>query len=103
MNIDDVTVESFDTTSPASLTHGSVRGLQSTFRFTCDEGGCLNTYGCDTAYCAESQQLACPTATCQEGCTADCTSGPRPSWDQTCPVTCDYGYGCESGAPNCPA
>lgn len=102
LNLEDVTVESFETTSPDLQIQGTVRGLQSTYQFTCDPGGCMNTYGCNTAYCNQSAEIACPTATCHDGCTADCPGYPPQTWNQTCPVTCDWGGGCESGRPDCP-
>ncbi|HEX6040692.1 hypothetical protein [Longimicrobium sp.] len=102
LDLNDVSVESFPTTPPDPRSDGTVQGLQSTLQFTCVPGGCLGTYGCDTAYCYESQQIACPTATCQAGCTANCPTYPDRTWNQTCPVTCDWGNGCESTQPNCP-
>jgi hypothetical protein len=99
LNLDDVAVDSFETTSTDSPGRGTVRAHS---HWTCQETGCLNTYGCDTAYCNQSDQIACPTATCHEGCTANCPGYPANTWNQTCPVTCDWGWGCESGQPNCP-
>jgi hypothetical protein len=102
LDLDDVRVESFETTSPDPRLEGTVQGLQSTLHFSCVPEGCGYSYGCNTAYCNESAEIACPTATCHPGCTADCPTYPDHTWNQTCPVTCDWGYGCESGQPICP-
>jgi hypothetical protein len=104
LDIEEVAVESFDVAPPDPHGRGTVAGHATDLRFcTQDIGGCLNSYGCYTAYCNESAEIACPTATCNEGCTNNCPGWPANTWNQTCPVTCDWGYGCESGAPNCPA
>jgi hypothetical protein len=78
--LDDVAVETFEMTSSDLRMNGTVQGQQSYM----------------------SAEIACPTATCHEGCTANCPTYPPVTWNQTCPATCDWGYGCESGYPNCP-
>ena len=76
LNPDEVSVESFETSSLDAHGQGTVRGYQ-------------------------SQDVVCPTATCALNCTEGSTT-PSPTWAHTCPVTCHAGGGCESGMPNCP-
>ena len=101
LKLDEIEVSTFELTGESAEARGTVEGMQSGLGFTCDPGGCMNSYGCHTAYCNQSAEIYCPTATCHEGCTAGCTGGH--TWDQTCPPTCDWGGGCESGSPYCPA
>jgi hypothetical protein len=104
LNLEDVSVESFETTAVDPDQRGTVKAHTafSCLNYTCQDGGCLGSYGCHTAYCNYSGEIACPTATCQQGCTNNCPGYPPNTWNYTCPVTCDWGWGCESGQPNCP-
>lgn len=102
LNLEAIAVETFETTTPDPQAQGTVQALQSTLKWTCDPGGCLYTAGCNTAFCNPSAEIYCPTATCQAGCTANCPTYPPNTWNQTCPPTCDWGHGCDSGQPTCP-
>lgn len=86
LNLEAVAVETFETTAPDRREQGTVEGLQNT-----------------APYCSPSAEIYCPTATCHDGCTADCPGYPPVTWNQTCPPTCHRGEGCESGQPTCPA
>jgi len=104
LDLDLLTVETFETAS-GSHTRGTVHGHATIWpecqpTQTCvTDNQCMNTFGCHTAYCVQSAELPCPTATCHDGCTADCTYN-GPTVYQTCPATCDWG--CQSnGASAC--
>lgn len=92
LDLDEINVETFTVTGSDRDDAGTVKAHSG--------GG----YGCTDAYCTwycnQSAEIACPTATCFVGCTEGCTRGP--SWDYTCPLTCDWGGGCESGQLTCP-
>lgn len=103
LDLDEISVETFSVTPTLAESAGTVEGQQSglpscTMFCTIQWGSaCGNTQGCQP-----SAEIYCPTATCHDGCTADCPGYPAYTWNQTCPPTCHLGGGCESTQPECP-
>lgn len=102
LDLEEIAVESFPVTEPPADPAGTVKGREDTGLPSCTMFCTIQwPQECaPTQFCNPSNEIYCPTATCQAGCTAGCTWGP--TWDQTCPPTCDWGGGCESTRPECP-
>jgi hypothetical protein len=79
--IDDLAVESFDT-SAADRGKGTVRGHDNhETRLSCrGDNSCLET-GCDT--CDNSLDYC--TCRCSYDCTAECPPAPTPNYPESCP------------------
>jgi hypothetical protein len=92
LNLEDLSVESFDTTGTQKA-KGTVFGEQCTCYTNCTCPGCPtcdNTcaYTCDDATCP-----ACPT--CAASCNGTCNCGTNDTYAWTCNATVgDYGYTC---------
>ena len=99
LDLEDLSVESFDTTPAARAENGTVFGQQCTCYTQCTCPGCPT---CD-ASCNGTCDATC-AGTCAASCNGTCNYTCGASCYGTCDYTCECGYSNDtrcSGANNC--
>ncbi|WP_420127623.1 hypothetical protein [Longimicrobium sp.] len=104
LHLEDLAVESFETTDEAAASRGTVRGAQVS-QTTCQQIICdcqTNGFECETNYNCETHTCPEPTdetcrITCGDSCTFFCS---RTCPVNTCAYSCEGTCGCPTWSPN---